>query len=220
MEPEVVAALIGLFAVLISAIYGVWERCTARRKIRQAKKEHENHITIERLTNVSTLIEVSRQTQNIIFEQTTCDRFLLFVAFNGKKDFNHVTAIFEQRSNSNPGASTGALAIYRNITVDEEYKKMLKAAKDVREVVMDVSTMPDCLLKSFYISEGVKHSVVINLFRQELDKDTACLLYCSFATHMDTPFLVTELALMQAHVEVQLTPRLRPLLQSFTHSDV
>lgn len=82
---------------------------------------------------------------------------------------------------------------YRNLEVDEAYRRMLlKALERPLSVVVNTTTeMEPCMLKNFYTAEGITQAIIIGL---GVDPDDNVYNYMSVATHKGefTPAQITK----------------------------
>lgn len=80
---------------------------------------------------------------------------------------------------------------YTNILVDAGYVSMLAEAIDSKshDLIVDVSTMPECLLKSIYEMEGVEHSIISFL----ATRNGVDIIYMSQSRHDSTPFTDSQI---------------------------
>lgn len=145
-----------------------------------------------------------------IFKETIATRFLILIAKNGKEDFNVVSVVFEQHKNKD--YRINAIARYKNVLVDNEYRKMLKNAERFGVVEFEVNTMPQSLLRTFYEMEGVKFSKIRHLARKPIDDDNDFLVFSSLATHEDRYFNDQELAFVKTQFEGTIMPALQNIM--------
>lgn len=181
-------------------------------KLGKSVKEQELKLNIfDKVMDLNSINKIKLAIDRI-FANTSADRFLILIAINGKEDFSKISVIFEQHKSSE--YAINATARYKNIFIDAHYKQMLKQAEIEQSKVVhfDVEKMEDCLLKDFYISEGVRFSKVRHLLRKSIDKDNDVLIYSSMATHNSKKFSRTELAFMKAQIEGTIIENLENVL--------
>ena len=124
---------------------------------RREKKTNAN--TIQGLQSISRVYDTMRE-----MEHSSIDRIILFAGHNGggiptaSKPF-YVTALHWIAD----VASSKIIEDYVNIRVDSDYVAMLLSAREKGWLSLDVSTMPDCKLKQYYLLEGVTHSLIVFL---------------------------------------------------------
>ena len=131
-----------------------------------------------------------------IYQHTKACRFLVLTANNGTQDFSFVSAIYEQHRPQSH-ALDGAIRRYKNLHTDSHYKEMLKQAEKEGTVNIDVSQMPNGILKDIYDLEGVSHSKVLFLKRFSITKDQDRIFYCSVATKEPDGFTEKERVFIQ-----------------------
>lgn len=85
---------------------------------------------------------------------------------------------------------------YHGIPVDAEYIKMLLDAEADGEILLSTGKMTKCQLKTYYLAEGVTHSVIYYIGIKEHK-----FLYLSAAKFADEPFSQRELAMMRLKVQ-------------------
>lgn len=145
-----------------------------------------------------------------MFNRTVADRFLILIAVNGKEDFNIVSVIFEQHKPS--VHKVNAIGTYRNINIDDAYRKMLKLSEMMGIVEIDVAEMEDCILKDFYNMESITHSKIRFLGRQKIDDENDFLIYSSLATHSGKPFTNKGKTLAKLVYESTIIPNIQKIL--------
>ena len=145
-----------------------------------------------------------------IFQETKADRFLILIAKNGITDFRIVNVVFEQHKNKQ--FRINAIARYRNVQIDDEYKAMLKEAEFRGYVELDTSKMKPSLLRDFYALEGVTHSKIRHLARKPIDEGNDFLIFSSLATHEIDKFTELELAFIKTQYEGIIMPALQKVV--------
>ncbi len=136
-----------------------------------------------------------RESVDSVLANTKADRFLILMSHNGKEEMRFATAIYEQHKNTDKTIfSFGATNKYIKIEFDDEYRSMLKVAEKDGIFKMETEKMPDCLLKSVYITEKVRFSncYFIKRYPEYKSKEKDLLLYCTLASHSEQPFDVTD----------------------------
>ena len=181
------------------------------REIKKLKNEISQHTmrgnVLDKILDLALLNDLKASTERI-FKETKADRFLILIAINGKVDFNTVSVIFERHKNF----TTSAIARYRNLSIDTQYRKMLKIAEQQRSIIVETSNMEESLLKNIYELEGVTHSEIRHLKRQKLDNNNDCLIYSSIATHSKLKFTNKELASIQINIDNSIKPTIDKML--------
>jgi hypothetical protein len=157
---------------------------------------------LDKLGNFGVFNEI-RTSVDRIFSETRADRFLILFALNGKKDFRTVSVVFEQHKH--PELKVNAIIRYRDVQVDDEYRRLLKNVETFNQVTLDTETMPNQLLKDFYTIEQVSHSLIKFLHRKAMDKDNDMVMFCSIATHESDTFDNLEKAIIKTELEGTIT---------------
>lgn len=190
-------ALIGALAIIIPA-YLLHKREEAKFKLEiriknaeikkhfQEKEEHRIKAEVlNRILDFSAFNKIAAAVDEL-FKTTRADRFLILIAVNGKTDFNIVSVIFEQHKKAS--YKINAIAKYRNLSIDEDYKAMLKRSEKYGLVELKTTDMKSSLLKDIYIMENIIHSDVRHLLRIQADQDNDILIYSSLSTHNSKGF--------------------------------
>jgi len=212
---EIIKGLFVLIGVLVPA-YLLHKREIAKHKLEISKLNLEKKQDKLKLDFFNRAMDLSRinpiiNAVNRLFKETVADRFLILIAINGKTDFNIVSVIFEQHNdNKHP---VNAIGTYRNIEVDNAYRNMLKLSEINGAYDIDVSKMNDCILKSFYEYEGVKHSKVRFLDRQKIDNDNDFVIYSSLATHKNKSYNKIEEAIIKTVYESTIIPNIKKVVE-------
>ena len=166
---------------------------------------------IDRIMDIPFFNELAHSI-NRIFKATKADRFLILIAKNGSKEFNLVTVVFEQHKNDE--YKINAIRRYRNVDISEDmhYKQMLRNAERKGVQELDTSTMPNCLLKQFYLEEKVTHSKVRFLLRKPIDAKNDFVVFSSLATHNPVPFSIREKVFVKTEYEGTIIPALKEVV--------
>ena len=214
----ITVALMGLIGTLIPAYWGFKEKIKNRNKdneIEQLRKQVvENDIrteVVDRLLDITLLSEI-RDAVDIIFNETKADRFLILIALNGVTDFNMISVIFEQHKG---GDKVNAIARYRNLTIDDEYKQMLKKAERNGIVELHVSEMPEeSILKQLYLIENVKYSNIRFLLRKPIDNGNDVVVFSSLSTHNEEGFSIADKTIAITQYDATIIPALKLMVES------
>lgn len=157
-----------------------------------------------------TSINIISNAVNRMFSKTKADRFLIMIAVNGKSDFNIISVVFEQHKLEN--YRINAIARYHNITIDLQYKQLLKETETKEIISLATGKMPESLLKDFYINENVQYSLLRKLVRKPIDKDNDFLVYSSISTHENRDFTRLEKSFIKTQYEGTIIPNLLKVL--------
>lgn len=153
-------------------------------------KNNERKVKMEisvlnRLLKISVHSKISNAVNKLIYS-SNIDRYMIFVAVNGVTDFRKVAIIFEKYRDDHKKEiaerEEEALALYKSVSIDNEYKDMLKEAELYKQVYLDVATMPQCMLKDIYLYENVRQSAISFLFREKIDGENDVVCFCTAAT--------------------------------------
>jgi hypothetical protein len=163
----------------------------------------------KKIHNLQAVDRINLAVENI-FNKTKADRFLILVAVNGKDYFKEVSVVYEKHKD-NPDLP--AKITYKEIRIDEHYTSMLKHVESEEQISLSTKLMQECLLRSFYEIEDVKHSKVMFLGRQEIDKDNDFVVFCSIATHLLKPYNNHEKVIIKTNKESLLKPAIEEILE-------
>lgn len=212
METGIIIALISVFGVITASIIayikdvrvkGLKDQIAeAERKAEEAEAEaNERSLklgALNRLLDFTSFNEI-RDSVDRMFDNTKADRFMIIIAMNGQSDFRVISVIFEQHKNKK--WKVNAIIRYRDVEIDNQFRKTLKDSEQYGCVDFDVNTMKPQLLKDFYIIEKVKHSKFRFLHRQSIDNKNDVVIYSSIATHEDEPFTSIEETILKTEYE-------------------
>lgn len=219
MDSSILSEIIGGIVAIVLAVIAYLEKRKVKQKDAQiASLQEEKKSSDLRLNLVDKILDIAllgkiQDAVKVIFEETKADRFLILVAINGKVNFNVVSVIYEQHKDTNYRGN--AIARYRNLEIDEDYRAMLKDAEAKSCIEVNVDEMRDCLLKRIYQVEGVKHSNVRHLLRLPIDSDNDVLVYSSVATHDNEIFNVLEKTIFLTQYNSTIIPSLRHMISEF-----
>ena len=214
----IVIAIIGLTSTLIPAY---WVHKEKKKNNEKDKKiaELESQLTeanvrtevVDRLLDITLLSEI-KTAVDVVFQETSADRYLILIALNGVTDFNMISVIFEQHKGVD---KISAIARYRNLKIDDEYKSMLKKAERNGDIELEVSQMPDeSILKQIYMIEGVQHSKVTFLLRKGIDSGNDVIVFSSLATHSEEPFSSRDKTIASTQNDAVIVPALKLMIES------
>jgi len=197
---DVLIALIGAFPVLVtSALLHVREikkkNIEIERHIREKKEHQIKADVLDKVLSFSAFNKIKAAVDEL-FRTTKADRFLILIAINGKVDFNIVSVIFEQHKTTK--YQVNAIARYRSLKIDGEYRKMLRDAEKFGMIHFKTEELSPSLLKGIYTIEHVVYSEIRHLLRLPIDDNNDVLIYSSLATHEEEEF--TELERTQASI--------------------
>lgn len=212
MSTEIIVSIISAIAIITASIIAY--RKDVRLKVmeienRQMKtqiSDKDDILTeanikvniLDKLANFGVFQEIKASVDRI-FENTKADRFLIIFALNGTRDFRTVSVVFEQHQH--PRFEINAIVRYRDVQIDNGFRKLLRNAEDQGEVVLDTSTMPNQLLKDFYTIEQITHCKFKFIMRKHMDAKNDMVMFSSIATHEPDPFDNLESAIIKTEFE-------------------
>jgi len=212
MNTEIIVALISATAVIISAIIAY----RANVKVKALMLQHQvlsdeslkqksiiqdrefKIATLDKILNLQSFNEI-QDSVNRIFAKTKADRFLILIGVNGTTDFRLVSVIFEQHKNTQ--YKVNALIRYRDVEIDNNYRKLLRDTEREGTIDLNIKKMPNQLLKNFYTLENVKYSKMRFLNREHLDKKNDIVIFSSVATHIDEDWTELENTIIKTEYE-------------------
>lgn len=147
-----------------------------------------------------------------MFEKTKADQFLIMIAVNGKTDFNMISVVFEQHKTK--AFRINAIARYHNITIDTQYKQLLKDTEKNEVILLETDSMQESMLKDFYMDEKITHAIIRKLIRKPIDNTNDFLVYSSIATHENQEFSRTERAFIKTQYEGTIIPNIEKVLSN------
>ena len=112
-----------------------------------------------------------------LLENTEIDRFLILRAWNGSFDPKWTSAVMQIRQGEQEPVS------YVHFELDKDYVNRLRLLDDNSLNYFKVEEIEDSAIKSVYEAEGVKASVWGLIGKQETEKGSAAITYCSYSTH-------------------------------------
>jgi len=212
VDSTILVSVIGVIGASISAVIlykkdiKLKELDLNLKNVKSHSKETDIKIgVLDSLLKMSVFSQISDSVGELFLE-TRAERFMIFIAVNGKTDFNVVSVIFERYKELR--GRVNALARYHNVHIDPMYRRMLKDVERERFLELDVDSMPEQLLKSIYDNERIKHSVISFIKRSKIDEDAELVVFCSTATTIPFKFTDIELMNIKALVEGTLQPNL------------
>lgn len=150
--------------------------------------------------------------RNIVMEESyehlDIERCLILRAHNSGEDLTPLSYMFTSvmmEAMKEPFDSV--FDQYQKIAIDTEYRKLVADIYVNKMVTMETSSMPDCRLKNFYISEGVVRSKCFFIKHNKKE-----LWFMSFATSKDNNSLGTPEHTALFDISVS---RVRELLKKF-----
>jgi hypothetical protein len=194
------------------------------KKLKLQAVKYKNHLIASETEHVKTelkldyfnrAMDISRinpiiNSVNNVFEKTKASRFLILIAINGKDSFNVVSVIFEHHKPSLN--KRNAIGTYRNVTIDNHYRTLLKKTEQEKSVNITTKDLDDCILKDFYKIEKVTHSKLFFLSRNKIDEDNDFVIYSSIATYDEEDYSREEKAHIKTCYESTVIPNIAKVL--------
>ena len=212
MSPEIIASIIGGISLIIAGIIAYFKDSRIKRveienremksqladNAELAENANININLLDKLGNFIVFNEI-RSSVDRIFENTQADRFLILFTINGKREYRTISVVYEQHKH--PQLKINAIIRYRDVQIDDQYRRLLRNVEQLGEVDLNVDTMPNQLLKDFYTIEQVMHSKVKFIHKKSLPNEKNLVMYCSIATHLPKPFDDLENAIIKTEIE-------------------
>lgn len=223
MKMEIIVALISALAIIIVA-YIAYKKDIQIKRLELEKIELRNTIdkknniiqdrnfkisTSDKILNFQSFNQIKNSVDRI-FEKTKADRFLIMIAVNGISDFRIISVIFEQHKDTK--YRVNAIIRYRDVEIDDVYKKLLKEVELHGSVDLSIDTMLPQLLRDFYTIENIKHAKMRFLHREQLDPNNDILIYSSVATHDKEPWTNIENTLIKTEYEGSIIHTIKEFL--------
>lgn len=204
---QILIAFFGMAAGVIPAYLAF--KIKMKSRVEQAvRKGHANSV-LDRWLHLRHL-GIIKQAVESIFRNTTADRFLILISYNGASPFRYVSAIYEEHRLA--GYEISAVHRYKMILLDGPYNEMLKQAERSGPVHLKTETMPPSMLRDFYEMEGVKHSVIRFLMRWPVDDENDVVVFSSIASHGQHPFNHLEETYFKIAYESVVLPTLQRIM--------
>jgi hypothetical protein len=188
MSETVIQQLIGLATVIVGGVFAYLKVLKERKYVELAKKEltyRADSLGFHEI--LSEWNEIHHELRSLI-EETSVDRFLLFRAWNGELTPQWTTNIFQFRESNQTPVS------YVNFELDEDYVNRLRKTITRGNTRLKVEDLPPSAIRDVYEAEGVTDSVWFHIDSTKLvDSESRAIVYCSFATHNETPLTDIEI---------------------------
>lgn len=221
MDGEIIAGIIG---ALLTFVVALIKRKEDKRKIEleienleleNNKLKKENEEKLQKLGFYDDVIKLVfynaiNDAVQSIFSKTKVDRFLILIARNGKTTFNYVDVMLE--FHKSPQTDIHAVKVYKNVEIDDQYRKMLKDTEYYGFVDLETFKMETQILKHYYQTEKVTYSRVKSALRMPIDEGNDFLVFTSSATHEKENFNDLEKTIIdQLHNSI-IKPSIKSLL--------
>jgi len=181
------AVIAGTFALLTIVVQ-------SQRKIKELKAENETQATeiVFRAESLALRVNIedwSKITQEMrsLMQETSIDRIFILNAFNGFHDPRWTTAVFQLSKYDDKMAS------YIHFGIDEHYVSILKETRKKGMIMVDVSEIPESIIRSVYHTEGVLASVWYFIKDKKLSTGSVGLTYCTFSSRSVTDIPSSDL---------------------------
>jgi len=205
-----VAAIAGAVAIYQTISNNKLAKRNKELDIELAKQKIDAEQNIIKYDIVTNLLKFS-QYQKLydavikIMEHSKVDRFLIFIAINGKTELSNVTCVFQKYKHDK--AELDAIAVYRGLRVDEHYVKMLKKMEFEGEVHINVAELEPSLIKNIYENEQVTFSKWNFIGRISMDDKNDVIAYCSASTFDLEGYDSKDLLAIKLHFDSSIKPR-------------
>lgn len=134
-----------------------------------------------------------------LMEHSSVDRFLVFIAINGKTELNNVTCIFQKFRGDK--STLDAVAVYKNLKVDANYVKLCKKMESDDGLTVHTNDLEPSLIKDIYENEGVKWSRWEFFGRINIDDKNDVIAFGSAATFKDEAFDSQDMLAIKLNVK-------------------
>lgn len=207
MESELIISIISVIGIIIPSYLNY----KSNRKIKKLecdnKNKEINRNVVDKLLDL-TLLNKIQQSVNVIFDETTVEKFMILIAINGKTNFNTITCIFEQ----NKKYRGNAIGRMRNLQIDQEYKNLIRESELKPIVKIDVKQMKQSILKSLYSTSNVKYARLKHIIRSPIDNNNDALVFCSIATERNEDFNFDEEVIISNQVDSFIKPYIKEMI--------
>lgn len=198
----------------IGAIY----QTIAKNRLDKRNKELDIELERQKIETQHSAIKYDVVTQLLKFSQyqkiydtvikmmndSNVDRFLIFVAVNGKTELRKVTCIFQKYKHDENGMD--AVSVYKGLKVDNTYVRYLYDTEKHGEITLQAEKIEPSLVKDIYESEGVKWSNWKFICRLNIDGRNDLIAYCSAATFNEEGFNNKDLLAIKLNFESSIKP--------------
>ena len=222
MNVSIIVAIITSTALVAVAIIAYVREVRLKRyelKIKQQSETHEresNEIKLqsrilERLIDFSTFNEL-RDSVDRIFNKTKANKFYIFMALNGKTDFNVISLIFEQHDSTK--TTVNAIVRFKQVPIDNKWREIIKESEVTGPVHLDTSEMPPQLLKDMFMMNDTEHSVIRHLHRDPIDDENHVVTFSTLSTNKPTKYTEKENAVINSEFEGNIVPAITRYLDN------
>lgn len=206
----IITAVAGLIGIILTGIQNVkLAKINKNLDAELSKQKQDNEQAIIKYDIVTNLLKFS-QYQKIydavirMMDTSKVDRFLMFIAVNGKTDLNNVTCIFQKYRGDK--AEIDAVAVYKGLKVDTTYVKMLKEMEREGEITIETEKLDPCLIKDIYESENVAWSNWRFIGRINIDERNDVIAFCSAATFDKDKYTQKDMLSIKLNFESVIKP--------------
>ena len=208
---QILTNVIAFTAIILPLLFQIY-KFRKERNIALELNEN-NNLQLEIFNNLLSIQSVNliSKTVNDIFRDTIADRFLILTGLEVKGKMHHVSVIFEQH-NGGDTSNVNAIATYRNVEIDDDYRIMVRDAELRGLVSLEVSTMREGVLKYFYNRENITHSDIRFVNRQFIDKGKDIVCFSSIATHQNQAFSKEDQFYIKDKYDQIIVPLIKKIL--------
>ena len=139
--------------------------------------------------------------KNRIFKHTRVNRFIIFVAINGKTEPGRVFALYGDKHSNHEIEKE-----FKSVEIDDTYRSMLKKFEQRGSLLIDVFRMPKGMLRNIYFMEECSYSYGKFVKRYSLDENNDALVYLSMVTDHPDVYPTTELTFLDIEVSSNIKP--------------
>lgn len=216
MDVSIIVAIISSTALIIVAVIAFIREMRLKKfelvskvQSRINKDVKLKSDILEKLIDFSTFNAI-RDSVDRIFSKTKASKFYIFMALNGKTDFNIISLVFEQ--NDTTKYRVNAIIRFKQIGIDSEFRHLIKETELNGPILLDVDTMDPQLLKDIYLSSDVTHSMVRHLYRGKIDDDNDVVIFSTLSTQKPNTYTEKELAIVNAEYEGTIVQSIKEYL--------
>ncbi len=213
-----IVTTIGVISVAVIGAAAAIYQTISNNKLLKRNKELDIELAKQKLDAEQNIIKYDIVTNLLKFSQyqkiydavikmmgnSKVDRFLVFIAINGKTELSNVTCIFQKYKGDK--AELDAIAVYKGLKVDDHYVKLLKKTELEGTVSVNLEELEPSLIKDIYEGEGVKYSRWKFIGRINIDEKNDVIAYCSASTFSNEDYTNQDLLAIKLHFESSIKP--------------
>lgn len=147
---------------------------------------------------------------NELFTETTADSFLILMAANGVAQYNVISVLYEREKDET--APLFAVANYKNLSIDDEYRKILYETEKYGPYRFITEKEKEGLLKNIYIRENTVEAMIYFICRLKISKSNDVMLYVTVSSK-DNSFSVMDRTIITMAIESRIKPALKKVVK-------